>query len=88
VEPRGLPAGGSVTGQRKSLKILGAIELWRTRFDYRPVSFDYRPVIGGVVLNQDGSLAAVSLGQLFQEPEIADSFAADGITSVEQLCWI
>jgi hypothetical protein len=24
-----------VTGERKSIKILGAIELWRTRFDYR-----------------------------------------------------
>ena len=24
-----------MTGERKSVKILGAIELWRTRFDYR-----------------------------------------------------
>jgi hypothetical protein len=24
-----------VTGERKNVKILGAIELWRTRFDYR-----------------------------------------------------
>ena len=31
----GCPPDVSVTGERKSVKILGAIELWRTRFDYR-----------------------------------------------------
>ncbi len=31
----GRPPQIPVTGQRKSVKILGAIELWRTRFDYR-----------------------------------------------------
>ena len=30
-----MPAGNPVTGERKNVKILGAIELWRTRFDYR-----------------------------------------------------
>lgn len=31
----GQPPEIPVTGQRKSVKILGAIELWRTRFHYR-----------------------------------------------------
>lgn len=31
----GCPPEVPVTGERKSVKILGAIELWRTRFDYR-----------------------------------------------------
>jgi len=31
----GCPPEVPVTGQRKSVKTLGAIELWRTRFDYR-----------------------------------------------------
>jgi transposase len=31
----GHPPEVSVTGQRKSVKILGAIELWQTRFDYQ-----------------------------------------------------
>ena len=31
----GCPPEVPVTGERKSAKILGAIELWRTRFDYR-----------------------------------------------------
>src|SRR5204863_3718154 len=31
----GCPPEIPVTGERKNIKILGAIELWRTRFDYR-----------------------------------------------------
>lgn len=31
----GCPPEVPVTGERKSVKILGAIELWRARFDYR-----------------------------------------------------
>ena len=31
----GCPPEVPVTGERKNVKILGAIELWRTRFDYR-----------------------------------------------------
>jgi len=31
----GCPPEVPVSGERKSVKILGAIELWRTRFDYR-----------------------------------------------------
>src|SRR6478672_9312451 len=31
----GCPPEVPVTGDRKNVKILGAIELWRTRFDYR-----------------------------------------------------
>ncbi|MGH9620912.1 MAG: transposase, partial [Bryobacteraceae bacterium] len=31
----GHPPEIPVTGERKNVKILGAIELWRTRFDYR-----------------------------------------------------
>ena len=31
----GCPPEVPVTGERKSVKILGAIQLWRTRFDYR-----------------------------------------------------
>ena len=31
----GQPPEVPVTGERKSVKIFGAIELWRTRFDYR-----------------------------------------------------
>ncbi len=31
----GCPPEVPVTGQRRSVKILGAIELWRARFDYR-----------------------------------------------------
>ena len=31
----GCPAQVPVTGERKSVKVFGAIELWRTRFDYR-----------------------------------------------------
>ena len=31
----GHPPEVSVTGQRKSVKILGAIELWQTRFHYQ-----------------------------------------------------
>ena len=31
----GCPPEVPVTGERKSVKILGAIELWRSRFDYR-----------------------------------------------------
>ena len=31
----GCPPEIPVTGERKSVKILGAIELWRTQFDYR-----------------------------------------------------
>ena len=31
----GCPPEVPVTGERKSVKILGAIELWRTQFDYR-----------------------------------------------------
>jgi hypothetical protein len=31
----GCPPEVPVTGERKSVKILGAIELWRTRFHYR-----------------------------------------------------
>jgi transposase len=31
----GCPAEVPVTGERKSVKVFGAIELWRTRFDYR-----------------------------------------------------
>jgi transposase len=31
----GCPPEVPVTGERKSVKILGAVELWRTRFDYR-----------------------------------------------------
>jgi transposase len=31
----GCPPEVSVTGERKSVKIFGAIELWRTRFEYR-----------------------------------------------------
>jgi transposase len=32
----GCPPEVPVTGQRKSVKILGAIELWKARFHYRP----------------------------------------------------
>ena len=31
----GRPPQVSLTGERKSVKILGAIELWHTRFHYR-----------------------------------------------------
>src|SRR3989454_12623553 len=31
----GCPPEVPVTGERKSVKILGAIELWRTQFNYR-----------------------------------------------------
>ena len=34
-EPRPVPPEILVTGQRQSVKILGTIELWRTRFHYR-----------------------------------------------------
>src|SRR5712692_392541 len=43
----------------------------------QPMPVDFEPIphlgilmVGGVVLNHDGSLAAISPGQLFEEPEV------------------
>ena len=56
--------------------------------NFKPMSIRFEPtpdalvlVIGGVVLNQDRALTAVSPGQLFEEPEIRGGIE-DGILAI------
>src|SRR5438552_636726 len=54
----GYPPEVPVTGERKSVKILGAIELWRTRFEYRQDTVFNAPPISASSNNWPDDIAA------------------------------
>lgn len=82
----GCPPEVPVTGERKNVKILGAIELWRTRFDYRPDTVfhaaTYRGFLEqlarryrrqGAILIQDNAQGRQGLGLVPVQPALAGS---------------